>query len=89
MIDVLRGQSIWDVSVEKTGTIENAAAILKANNLDYEDTLPAQLILPDDLLTNLKTLTYYAQKNIVPGTLPAVEPGGIGVDQIGVDFHIG
>lgn len=67
-VDVLRGQTIWDISVQETGTIENAMIILKANGLGPSDPMPSQLLIPEGLVMNNKILSFYTQKNIKPGT---------------------
>ena len=54
MITVLNNQSLFDISIRYTGTIENAFKIAVANGLSLTDELQpgAQLLIPADAEMN-------------------------------------
>lgn len=70
MIIVLHNQSLFDISIRYTGTIENAFKIAVANALSLTDELEpgAQLIIPEDVIINNDVVNYFAAKNIQPAT---------------------
>jgi hypothetical protein len=70
MVKVKRGQSIWDISVQETGTIANAVAISLANGISVtDDLMPGMnIIIPEGLIVNKKVKDYYTKKNITPAT---------------------
>lgn len=69
-IKVLSLQSIYDISIQYTGTVDNAFAIAKANQRSISDELTTSevLIVPDSLVKDVKVLQYYKARNIVPAT---------------------
>ena len=70
MITVLNNQSLLDIAVQYTGTIENAFKIAVANGLSLTDELQpgAQLIIPADVEMNSDVVNYFAGKGIQPAT---------------------
>lgn len=70
MITVLNNQSLFDISIRYTGTIENAFKIAVANGLSLTDDLEpgAQLIIPEDVEMNNDVVNYFAAKGIQPAT---------------------
>lgn len=70
MVTVLYNQSLFDISIRYTGTIENAFKIAVANGLSLTDELEpgAQLIIPEDVEMNSDVVSYFAGKGIQPAT---------------------
>ena len=70
MITVLNNQSLFDISIRYTGTIENAFKLAVANGLSLTDELEsgAQLIIPEDVQMNNDVVNYFAAKGIQPAT---------------------
>lgn len=69
-IIVKKGQNIFDISVQETGTISNSVAIAAQNGLNVTDALTAgqELIIPEALPVNRKIKDYYNRKKIIPAT---------------------
>lgn len=67
---VQKGQSLLDISVQVSGTIENVFVIAKANELSITDELPTgmELLIPEGLKEIKRVKNYYKQHNIIPGT---------------------
>lgn len=97
MITVLHNQSLLDISIQYTGTVENCFKIAVANGLCITDDLtPGQeLIIPNDVKIDKEILNYYQSKEIQPATAYPLsvgqeieEQGGIGHMQIGSTFKV-
>jgi hypothetical protein len=69
-IKVLPGQSFYDLSIQYTGSIDNAFNIALANQRSVTDKLQANdlIIIPDSLPTSKKVLQYYQARTILPAT---------------------
>ena len=76
MVTVLHNQSLFDISIRYTGTIENAFKIAVANGLSLTDELEpgAQLILPEDVEMNNDVVNYFSLAYIPPHHLNALDP---------------
>ncbi|MDN4015132.1 hypothetical protein QX233_22035 [Chryseobacterium gambrini] len=94
---VLTHQTILDIAIQYTGTVENCFAIAVANGLSVSDVLSAGLPLeiPEDVFKNTDVLNYYDAKNIQPATgwsaeqdseIPTLK--GIGYMQIANGFKV-
>lgn len=70
MITVLNNQSLFDIAIRHTGTIENAFKIAVANGLSLTDELEpgAQLLIPEDVEMNNDVVSYFGAKGIQPAT---------------------
>ena len=98
MITVLNNQSLLDIAVQYTGTIENAFKIAVANGLSLTDDLEpgAQLIIPADAEMNNDVVSYFSAKGIQPATgltendllIAQTVQRGIGYMQIGKTFKV-
>lgn len=98
MITVLNNQSLFDISIRYTGTIENAFKIAVANGLSLTDELEpgAQLIIPSDVEMNNDVVSYFSAKGIQPATglteydlnIANTVQRGIGYMQIGKTFKV-
>ena len=97
MVIVLHNQSLFDISIRYTGTIENAFKIAVANGLSLTDELEpgAQLIIPEVEMNN-DVVNYFAGKGIQPATgltendllIAQTVQRGIGYMQIGKTFKV-
>ncbi len=95
---VLNNQSLIDVAIQHTGTIENAFKIAVANGLSLTDDLEpgAQLIIPADVEMNNDVVSYFSAKGIQPATgltendllIAQTVQRGIGYMQIGKTFKV-
>ena len=95
---VLNNQSLIDVAIQHTGTIENAFKIAVANGLSLTDELQpgAQLIIPADVEMNSDVVNYFSAKGIQPATgliekdllIVQTVQRGIGYMQIGKTFKV-
>lgn len=91
---VLHNQSLFDIALQHTGSLENAFALALANGLSLTDDLAVGNWLMADsqeLKVNKDILNYYTAKNIQPATAitAAVErPRGISYWAIGIDFIV-
>jgi hypothetical protein len=70
VVSVLSNQSIYDISIQVTGTADNAFLIAKANQIAVSDKLTngQQLVIPNVITKDAKALQYYAARNIIPAT---------------------
>ena len=97
MVTVLHNQSLFDISIRYTGTIENAFKIAVANGLSLTDELEpgAQLIIPE-VEMNSDVVNYFSAKGIQPATgltendllIAQTVQRGIGYMQIGKTFKV-
>lgn len=96
-IIVLNNQSILDVSIQHTGTVENSFAIAIANGFSVSEMLAsgASIEIPDDLQKNSDVLNYYTAKQIQPATGLTTEQNGeiptskgIGYMQVSKTFKV-
>ena len=94
---ILHNQSILDIAIQHTGTVENSFDIAIANGLSISDALSAGLSLdvPEGLQKNTDVYSYYLAKDIKPATakadgenneIPTLK--GIGYMRIGGDFKV-
>ena len=98
MITVLNNQSLLDIAVQYTGTIENAFKIAVANGLSLTDDLEpgAQLIIHADVEMNSDVVNYFSAKGVQPATgltendllIAQTVQRGIGYMQIGKTFKV-
>lgn len=90
------GQSLFDVSLEQTGSIESIIELASQNGLSITDELTPgnKLLIGDDLTVDEDILTYYKVKGIKPATgynaNGGIQPSeeGISIWAIGIDFIV-
>lgn len=94
-IIILHNQSILDISIQYTGSFNNAFQIAVANGKAVSDMLVsgATLDIPDDLEINNDVLNYYKAKSVKPSTsvtdLEALtERRGIGWMKVATTFKV-
>lgn len=96
-ITVLHNQSLLDLSLQHTGTIESIFELAEANALNITDDVVTgkTLALPDEAFTNKDILAYYIAKNLQPATAFSKEDEqvferleGISIWAINLDFII-
>ncbi len=95
-VKVLHNQSLFDVVLQCTGSIESVLEVAKENNISITDDLVpgTELVIPDSVKIDEDILNYYKAKRIQPATALTEEmqieeqPQGIGYWAIGVDFVV-
>ena len=96
-ITVLHNQSLLDLALQHTGTIESVFEFAKANTINITDDVQAgkTLVLPAEAFTNKDILGYYTAKNLQPATAFSKEDEqvferleGISIWAINLDFVI-
>lgn len=96
-VTILNNQSLFDISVQLTGTALNALELAQANNKVPSVNLIAgeELIVPNTLVTDDDILRYYQANTLLPAsaltqqnqdTITGCE--GIGCWAIGIDFKV-
>jgi len=97
MITVLHNQSLLDLALQHTGTIESVFELAGANALNITDDVVAgkTLVLPAEAFTNKDILGYYTAKNLQPATAFSKEDEqvfeileGISIWLINLDFVV-
>ena len=83
-------QSLADIAVNSTGTVESLWSIAAVNNASISDIPVAgnNYQLATDIIIDTNTLQYLSLNNIQLATLPPKPETGIGYMQIGVDFIV-
>lgn len=96
-ITVLHNQSLLDLALQHTGTIESIFEFAEANALNITDDVVAgrTLVLSAETFTNKDILAYYTAKNLQPATAftkkdeqVAKRPEGISIWAINLDFIV-
>ena len=96
-ITALHNQSLLDLALQHTGTIESVFELAEANILNITDDVQAgkTLVLSSEAFTNKDILAYYTTKNIQPATAftkedeqVAKRPEGISIWAINLDFIV-
>ena len=94
-ITVLHNQSLLDLALQHTGTIESIFEFAEANALNITDDVVAgrTLVLSAETFTNKDILAYYTAKNLQPATAftkedeqVAKRPEGISIWAINLPF---
>ena len=88
-IKVLSRQTIYDISIQYTGTADNAFSIAFANQISISDKLTTGqfLNIPDTLVKDDKVLQYFKARLIVPATAIINTPSVFGFPE--GEFPIG
>ena len=70
IITALHNQSLLDLALQHTGTIESIFDLAESNNLNITDDVQAgkTLVLPAEAFSNKDILVYYTAKNLQPAT---------------------
>ena len=96
-ITVLHNQSLLDLALQHTGTIESVFELAEANALNITDDVVAgnTLVLPAEALINKDILAYYTAKHLQPATAFTKEDEqvferqeGISIWAINLDFIV-
>ena len=68
-ISVLTGQSLFDLAIQGTGSIEGVFGLAKAAGLSITDELPSGMVIPVPIpLADPQVAEYYAARRITPAT---------------------
>ena len=94
-IIVLSNQSLLDIAIQHTGSVENSFEFAVQNGISVSDELVSgnDLFIPGDIAFDNDILNYYTSKKIRPATAfteqnDAPQLGGIGYMRIGVNFKV-
>nr|DAI47759.1 MAG TPA: hypothetical protein [Caudoviricetes sp.]DAJ64165.1 MAG TPA: hypothetical protein [Caudoviricetes sp.] len=96
-ITALHNQSLLDLALQHTGTIESVFEFAEANALNITDDVQAgkTLVLPAEVFSNKDILNYYTAKNLQPATAFSKEDEkvtkrleGISIWAINLDFVV-
>lgn len=94
---VLHNQSLFDMALQHSGSIESIFEIILANNLSLTDEVKAgqTLIMPNVISKDNDILSYYTAKKIQPATAFTAEDKqvlerqeGISIWAINLDFAV-
>ncbi|WP_454998949.1 hypothetical protein [Capnocytophaga gingivalis] len=97
IVTVLHNQSLLDLALQHTGTIESVFKLAEANALNITDDVVAgkTLVLPAEAFSNKDILGYYTAKNLQPATAFSKEDEqvferleGISIWAINLDFVV-
>lgn len=97
IITALHNQSLLDLALQHTGTIESVFEFAEANNLNITDDVQAgtPLYLGEGLEVRNEILSYYTAKNLQPATAFTKEDEqvferleGISIWAINLDFVV-
>nr|DAT37231.1 MAG TPA: hypothetical protein [Caudoviricetes sp.] len=97
IITALHNQSLLDLALQHTGTIESVFEFAEANTLNITDDVVAgkTLVLPAEIFSNKDILNYYTAKNLQPATAFTKEDEqvakrleGISIWAINLDFIV-
>ena len=96
-VTALHNQSLLDLALQHTGTIESVFELAEANALNINDDVVAgkTLVLPAEAFSNKDILNYYTAKNLQPATAFTKEDEqvferleGISIWAINLDFIV-
>lgn len=96
-ITALHNQSLLDLALQHTGTIDSVFEFASANSLNITDDVVAgkTLVLPAEAFSNKDILAYYTAKNLQPATAFTKEDEqvferleGISIWAINLDFIV-
>lgn len=91
-VRVLPFQSLADIAVRYTGSVENLYKIAEANQLSLDSELEAgsELVVPDDVEIDYTCVSIYENNNLDPATASSLEMqiGGINYMGIMIDFWV-
>jgi len=92
MAEILKGQCLFDIAIQETGTVENTIEIAVGNNMSVTDMLVplANIDIPDSVDMESKVYKYYKALNLKPAsdTSTVKKLGGIGYMGIEIDFIV-
>ena len=96
-VTALHNQSLLDLALQHTGTMESIFELAEANALNITDDVVAgkTLALPDEAFTNKDIFAYYTANNLQPATAFSKEDDqvferleGISIWAINLDFIV-
>lgn len=74
-VRVLYGQTLFDIAIQETGSMENAFAIAEANGIALSDDPPEMLTIPDGIITDNGVTECFTARKIKPATGMSIVPG--------------
>lgn len=88
---VLDGQSLFDIAIQESGSVEAAFALSVANNISVSGEVSANTSLENTAVQNKQFVEYYKLKHLKPGTFSfgnEIKLKGIGYMTIEKDFIV-
>lgn len=90
---VLDGQSLFDIAVQESGSVEAAFALSVTNNISISGEVSANTLLENAPIQNKQFVEYYKLKRLKPATFSLTYYGevklkGIGNMAIEKDFTV-
>jgi len=69
-INIKSNQTLLDISVQETGTVESVVDFVLENNVSITQVLIAgnEILVPVNAVNNVEILNYYKKENILPAT---------------------
>ncbi|GAB6123088.1 hypothetical protein [Dysgonomonas termitidis] len=84
----LNSQSLPDLSLQESGTLEGVFDLAVANNRSITDALEPGAELATASPRDSQVYNYYHVRGLTPATGAVDLPGGIGYMGIGIDFAV-
>lgn len=86
-ISALTGQSLFDLAIQGTGSIEGVFGLAKAAGLSITDELTPGMVIPVPIpLADPQVAEYYAARRITPATAITTDVMPEGVEYWGIEF---
>jgi hypothetical protein len=92
-IKALEGQSLLDIAIQESGSIDSVFACSVANNVSISNEISVNVpIFVNALIVNKEIVDYYKSKRITPATYSSMkiedELNGIGYMIVGKNFIV-
>jgi hypothetical protein len=87
MITILEGQSLPDIAIQESGSIEAVFDLAVKNGISITDKLQAGLNINNVNPLNQGIVAYYRAKNIRPATWMAQNQIHTGIGYMGIDVN--
>lgn len=86
MVKALQNQSLLDIAVQTSGSLEAVIALAAVNGLSVTDSLEAGMELTEAPAVNRDMAAYYSARNIRPATAVIGEYYGEGIEFWIIEF---
>lgn len=87
---VLNRQSLLDIALQETGSVEQALSIAKLNNIPLTDDVDAGALLEVPVVDQNSVLKYYKLNEVMPASAISLDipTGGINYMAVQIDFVV-
>lgn len=82
----LSGQSVFDLSVQSSGSIEAAVELAVMNGLSLSDGLEAGVTLIEPSIISSQIVGYYGSRGIMPATAISTQTDTPATSDLGIEF---